>query len=69
MTVEALLKQLRDERMDVMTSVWIYGSKAQEARYHGDYELAKVYQKTHDENYKKDKLLSIVIKEIEERVS
>lgn len=69
MTVEALLKQLQDERMDAMTSVWIYGSKAQEAMYYGDNAVAKEHQRVHDENYKKNETLSMIIKEIEKRVS
>ena len=69
MTVEALLKQLKDERMDAMTNVWIYGAKKQEAMCRGDYNLAKVHENIHDANYKKAEHLSMIIEEIEKRVS
>ena len=68
MTVDALLSQLKRERMDAMTSVWIYGSKEIEEMCHGDIDLAKVYRQTHDENSKKAEQLSMIIREIEKRV-
>ena len=69
MTVETLLEQLKRERMDAMTSAWIYSSKAQQAKNYGDYVMAEIHQRNRDENYKKDVLLSMIIREIEERVS
>lgn len=35
----------------------------------GDYDVAKTYERIRDENYKKDEQLSMIIKEIEKRVS
>lgn len=69
MTVEALLEQLEDERMDVMMAVWTYGAKKQDALYDGDVNLAKVCEQIHDTNYKKAEHLSMIIKEIKKRVS
>lgn len=69
MTVEELLKQLERERKYEMVDVWEYGSRAQEAINHDDYDEAKEYQKIHDESYKRVEQLDMIIKEIKKRVS
>lgn len=69
MTVEDLLKQLKRERMNAMADTWKYGSEAQEAMIHGDHELAKAHEQVSEEADKKDQRLSMIIKEIEKRVS
>lgn len=69
MSVETLLKQLERERQYEMANVWEYGSRAQEARCHDDYDEAKEYQAYHDESYKRVEQLDMIIKEIKKRVS
>ena len=69
MTVEELLRKLEREREYEMANVWRYGSRAQEARIHEDYDEAKDYQQRHDKSYEKAEQLSLIIREIKKRVS
>jgi ABC-type ATPase with predicted acetyltransferase domain len=69
MTVEELLKQLEREREYEMANVWLYGSRAQEARIHEDYDEAKEYQQYHDKSDKNAEQLYLIIREIKKRVS
>ena len=68
MKVESLLEKLKRERMSAMTSSFTYGSKAQEAMFNDDLELAKTYRNAYDKYNKKVERLSITIEEIEKRV-
>lgn len=69
MTVEDLLKQLKDERRDAEASVWIYGSRAMDAKLHDDPDDAKYWTQKHNECYDKAEQLKMIIDEIEKRVS
>ena len=53
MTVEELLKQLKGERENARTSVWIYGSRAMEAKLHDDADDAEFWTQKHNQCYDK----------------
>ena len=69
MTVEALLEQLKKERMDAVTQIPVCRMKAWRALLYGDHEVAKLLQQMIDDYKIKFERLNIVIDEIEKRVS
>ena len=69
MTVEELLEQLKQERRWAQQSVWIYGSRSMDARTQGDDDDANFWREKHNESYDEEQRLSMIIKEIEKRVS
>ena len=69
MTVEALLEEMRRERINAIVDADIYHSKALNLMMRGDTEVAMFHWDTYRENSKKVDLLDILIAEIEKRVS
>lgn len=69
MTVEELLTQLKRDRRDAQCSVWIYGSRSMDASIQGDDDDAKFWRELHNKSYEEEQRLSMIIKEIEKRVS
>jgi hypothetical protein len=69
MTVEALLEEMRRERISALVDACVYHTKARNLMLRGDTEVAMLHWDTYRENSKKVDLLDILIAEIEKRVS
>lgn len=69
MTVEELLDQLERDRRDAQESIWIYGSRSVDARNQGDDDDANFWREQHNKCYDEERRLSMIIEEIEKRVS
>lgn len=69
MTIEALLRQLENDRQREMALVWSYGSRAQEAMIHDDHDDEEMYKRFENESRRRVEQLDIAIKEIKIRVS
>lgn len=69
MTVEALLKQLEDERMRARGLSFIYGAEAIDAGLDEETDNEKQYRELADQNFYLAEHLTMVINEIRRRVS
>lgn len=69
MTVEALLKQLEDERMKARGLSFMYGADAVDADSDDKIDDAKRYRELADQNFYLAEHLTMVINEIRRRVS
>ena len=69
MKVEALLDQLKKERICAIVNAGIYRSKARNMVLRGDRDVAMAHWDTFQENQKQADLLDILITDIEKRVS